>query len=69
MDAITNLVTIVSLLLALAAAGETTKGQVNVSSPSATPGASSRLLPGNCDDFQCGSNHNETLVCDATPMK
>jgi hypothetical protein len=42
---------------------------VNVSSPSATHGASSRLLPGNCDDWQCGGNHNETLVCDATPVK
>jgi hypothetical protein len=69
MDAITNLVTIVSLLLALAAAGDAAKSQVNVSSPSATRGASSRLLPGNCDDWECGGNHNETLVRDATPVK
>jgi hypothetical protein len=68
MDVIMNLVTIVALLLAPAAAGEATKGQVNVSSPSATRGASSRLLPG-CDDWECGGNHNETLVSDATPVK
>jgi hypothetical protein len=69
MDAITNLVTIVSLLLALTAAGDAAKSQVNVSSPSATRSPSSRLLPGGCDDWECGSNHNETLVFDATPMK
>ena len=69
MNTITNLVTIVSLLLALAAAGEATKGQVGASSPSATRGASSRPLTGGCDEFGCGTNHNETLVRDAAPVK
>jgi hypothetical protein len=40
-----------------------------VSSPSATRSASSRLLPGGCEEMGCGSNHNETLVCDAAPVK
>jgi hypothetical protein len=68
MDAITNLVATVALLLAMAAADEATKGQANVSSPSATRGVSSRPLPGGCDEFGCGTNHNETLVRDAAPM-
>ena len=69
MNAIMNLVMIVSLLLALAAAGDASKSQVELSSPSPTRGASSRPLPGGCEEFGCGSNHNETLVRDTGPMK
>jgi hypothetical protein len=69
MNAITSIVTIVSLLLALAVAEDSTRSQVDVSSPSATRGASSRPLPPGCDDWECGSNHNETLVLDDEPMK
>jgi hypothetical protein len=69
MDAITNLVATVALLLAMAAAGEATKAQVELSSPAAARGASSRPLPPDCDEFGCGGNHNETLVRDEEPMK
>jgi hypothetical protein len=69
MNTITNLVTIVSLLLALAAAGDATKGQVKVSSSPATHSISSRPLPGGCDEWGCGTNHNETLVRDAVTVK
>jgi hypothetical protein len=57
MNAITGFVAIVSLLLALAAAGGTAKPQ-----PQAGTG---------CPAFACGSegNHNETLVRDAAPLK
>jgi hypothetical protein len=69
MDAITNLLTIISLLLALAAAGDASKSQVELSSPSAARGASSRPLTGCEDEFGCGMNHNETLARDAETMK
>ena len=69
MDAIMNLVATVALLLAMAAAGEATKDQVGASSPPATHSISSRPLPGGCDDWGCGTNHNETLVRDAAPVK
>ena len=69
MDAITNLVATVALLLAMAAAGDATKGQVKVSSSPATHSISSRPLTGCDDEFGCGMNHNETLVRDAAPMK
>ena len=69
MNAVTNLLTIVSLLLALVAAENTTKDQVKASSTSAVRGTSSRPLPGGCDEFGCGTNHNETMVLDAEPMK
>ncbi|HKQ77708.1 MAG TPA: hypothetical protein VJ810_28690 [Blastocatellia bacterium] len=68
MDAITNLVATVALLLALAAAEDATKSQVKVSSSSTTRSASSRPVPGCDDEFGCGTNHNETLVRDATAM-
>lgn len=71
MDAITNLVATVALLLALASAGETTKSQVNVSTPSTPREASAKPLPrgSGCDDWGCGTNHNETLVRDTETMK
>jgi hypothetical protein len=69
MNTITYLVTIVSLLLAMAAAGEATQGQAGASSPSATRGAFSRDSPVGCDEWGCGGNHNETLVRDAAPVK
>jgi hypothetical protein len=69
MDAITNLVATVALLLAMAAAGEATKGQVELSSPSAARGVSSRPLTGCEDEFGCGMNHNETMVRDEESMK
>ena len=57
MNAITGFVAVVSLLLALAAGGNTTK-------PQPQPG-------GQCPAFMCGSdgNHNETLVRDTAPVK
>jgi hypothetical protein len=53
MNAVTGFVTIISLLLALAAAG----------------GTASPRVGGSCPPFACGSdgNHNETLVRDAAP--
>jgi hypothetical protein len=69
MDAIMNLVATVALLLAMAAAGDATKGQVGASSPSAPPNASSRPLPVGCSEWYCGCNHNETLVRDAATVK
>ena len=71
MNAVTNLVAIVSLLLALATAGDAKKDQAAVSSPSSARTPASRPLPpgGDCDEFGCGGNHNETLVRDVTPMK
>jgi hypothetical protein len=69
MNTITYLVTIVSLLLSLAAAGDASKSQVELSSPSAASGASSKPLTGCDDEFGCGTNHNETLARDAEPMK
>jgi hypothetical protein len=69
MDAITNLVATVALLLALAAGVETTKGRVEVSSPTSTHSPSSRPMSGGCEEWGCGMNHNETLVLDAEPMK
>ena len=56
MNAVTGLVAIVSLLLALAAAGGTANPQEGGTT---------------CPPFACGSseNHNETLVCDTAPVK
>jgi hypothetical protein len=68
MGAITNLVATVALLLAMIAAGDATTGQVKVSSKPATHSISSRPLTG-CEEFGCGTNHNETLMRDAAPMK
>jgi hypothetical protein len=55
MNAVTSFVAIVSLLLALAAGS----------------GAATPRVGGSCPPFACGtdSNHNETLVRDAAPMK
>jgi hypothetical protein len=69
MDAIMNLAVTVALLLALAAAGDATKDQVGASSSPATHSISSRPLTGCDDEFGCGTNHNETLMRDAAPMK
>ena len=69
MDAITNLLATVALLLAMAAAGDATKGQVGASSTPGTHSISSRPLTGCDDEFGCGMNHNETLVRDAAPVK
>ena len=69
MNAVTDFIAIVSLLLALATAGNTTKDQTGVSSPSAASITTSRPRPGDCDEFGCGMNHNETLVRDTAPVK
>ena len=70
MNPVTNLVTIISLLLALAGAGNAPKGQGVVSSSSVTNVTPSRPFPGGggCDEWYCGGNHNETMVLDAEPM-
>ena len=54
MNAVTGFVAIVSLLLALAAGGGTSKPQPNA---------------GTCPPWMCGQdgNHNETLVRDTAP--
>ena len=65
MNAVTGLAAVVSLLLALAAAG----GQAEVSTAAAGgPASSQARVPGGgwCEDWGCGMNHNETLVSDAT---
>ena len=62
MNAVTGFVAIVSLLLALAAAGGATKEQAEVNSPTATRGTTS-LCP------TCGGNHNETMVSDAPSVQ
>ena len=59
MNAVTGLVAIASLLLALAAAGGTAKEQVGVNSQAARPITASKL----------GANHNETLVRDTTSVQ
>ena len=71
MSEVTNLVTIISLLLALAVAGDATKGRSTASSPPATREASAKPVPrgAGCDDWGCGTNHNETLICDVAPIK
>ena len=64
MNAVTSFVTIVSLLLALSFAG----GAVNQSpanEPASARGTTSGL-PRPCEEWGCGSNHNETLVRDTT---
>lgn len=66
MDAVTSFVAIVSLLLALGAAGGTAEGQAEVNSTTETRTTSSNArLPGGCDEWGCGMNHNETMVRDA----
>jgi hypothetical protein len=59
MDAVTGLVAVVSLLLALAAAGGVAEEPARVSSPPAGLVTPSKLA----------ANHNETLVRDAAPVK
>jgi hypothetical protein len=61
MNAVTEFIAIVSLLLALAAGGGTAKPQAGTTAPQSG---------GNCPPFACGSdgNHNETLVRDAPPV-
>ena len=67
MNAGTSLVAIVSLLLALAAAGGVATEQADVNSPTATRSTTSRLPSDKC--YGCGANHNETLVSDAPPVQ
>ena len=59
MNAVTGLVAIVSLLLALAGAGGAATEQAGADSQAARPVTTSKL----------GANHNETLVSDATPVE
>ena len=59
MNAVTSFVAIVSLLLALAAAGGAAKEPAGMSSPPAGQITPSKLA----------ANHNETLVRDTAPMK
>jgi hypothetical protein len=59
MNAVTSFVTIVSLLLALTAAGGAAKEPAGVSSPSAGLITPSKLA----------TNHNETLVRDAARVR
>ena len=62
MNAVTSFINIVSLLTALTLAG----GAAN-QSPANEP-ASTRTTSGSprpCEDWGCGTNHNETLVRDA----
>lgn len=59
MNTVTSLTAIVSLLLALAAAGGAAKEQAGADSQAARPITTSKL----------GVNHNETLVNDATPVR
>ena len=59
MNAVTGLVAIVSLLLALAAAGGTAEEPAGVSSPPAR-----RITPS-----KLATNHNETLVRDTAPVE
>ncbi len=58
MNAVTSFVAIVSILLALAAAGGAAKAPVGVSSPPARQITPSKLA----------TNHNETMVRDTAPM-
>jgi hypothetical protein len=69
MNPVTSLAVIVSLLLALAVGDNSIKGQATVSSPSAARNTSSRPLPGWCEEWGCGMNHNETLMRDAARIK
>jgi len=71
MNAGTGLVAIVSLLLALAAAGGAAKEQAGVDSPTGTRSTASRVPDrgSSCPSWGCGENHNETLVSDATSVQ
>ena len=70
MNAGPSLVAIVSLLLAMAAAGGVATEQADVNSPAATRATTSRLTEGTgCPEWACGSNHNETMVGDAPSVQ
>ncbi len=69
MNPVTNLMLIVSLLLALAAGGNSSKGEAEASSPSASRITSSGRAVAGCSSWACTSNHNETLVRDTSPVQ
>src|SRR5688572_27695130 len=64
MNTVTSFVTIVSLLLALALAGSPSN-QSPAYEPAPTRSTTSGV-PRPCEDWGCGTNHNETLVIEAT---
>jgi hypothetical protein len=68
MNPVTNFMLIVSILLALAAGGNSSKGQAEASSPSAARITSSRPGTG-CSNWACTSNHNETLLRDTSSVQ
>jgi hypothetical protein len=68
MNAVTGLAAMVSLLLALAGPRGAAKEQAGENSPTGTRSTTSRMTDdgSGCPEWGCGSNHNETMVSDAT---
>ena len=66
MNAVTSFVTIVSLLLALTAAGGTTEPQAGITTRKAGEGQKETGL---ITPSKLATNHNETLVRDKSPLR